>query len=144
MFLLLWSFEMSRPTSSPLWSTVDRASALRGRRLAGDGERGLGAISISAESSQASAIWCTLLGEVMNFVSLAVVICHQQLLLAMPKCVGLSECIMPTILSNFRAGRHDRNFAKSAVCLKCCYWPFQTLDLYFVLQCHIWRSTQAS
>lgn len=36
--------------------------------------------------------------------------CHlssTSLLLAMPKCVGLNECTMPTILSNFRAGRHD-------------------------------------
>lgn len=47
-----------------------------------------------------------------------------SLLLAMPKCVGLNECTMPAILSNFRAGRHDGRLAKSAVCLKCCCWTF--------------------
>lgn len=46
-----------------------------------------------------------------------------SLLLAMPKSVDLNECTTPTILSNFRAGRHDRSLAKSAVCLKWCCWP---------------------
>lgn len=65
--------------------------------------------------------------------------CHlssASLLLAMPKCVGLNECTMPTILSNSRAGRHDGSLAKSAVCLKCCSWPLSK-PLIFIPCCSV-------
>lgn len=85
VFLPLGGFEISMPTSGTEWflpsplKRADRASVLRGRRLAGGGARGWGAISISAKPCQASAIWCTLSGEVINLVSLALVVCHQPL-----------------------------------------------------------------
>lgn len=61
-----------------------------------------------------------------------------SLLFAMPKCVDLNECTMPTILSNFRAGRHDRSLAKSAVCLKCCCWPLSNpWSLFHAIMSHL-------
>lgn len=61
-----------------------------------------------------------------------------SLLLAMPKCVGLNERTMPTILSNFRAGRHDGSLAKSGVCLKCCCWPLSNpWSLFHAVASHL-------
>lgn len=78
---------------------------------------------ISAKSCQASAIWCTLSGKIINLVFGTCCLSSPSLLLAMPKSVDLNERTTLTILSNFRAGRHDRSLAESAVYLKWCCWP---------------------
>ena len=120
-----------------LWSIADRASVLKGRRLDG-GEREEGGQFL--QSFQASALWCTFSGGVINLVSLELVLCHQPLLCwpCLTKCVGLNERTMPRTLSNFRAGRHNRSLAKSAVCLQCCCWPLSNpWSLFHARWCHI-------
>lgn len=89
------------------------------------------------------ALWCTFSGGVINLVSLELVLCHQPLLCwpCLTKCVGLNKCTMPRTLFNFRAGRHNRSLAKSAVCLQCSCWPLSNpWSLFHFRWCHIFGS----